>query len=173
MEIFTFGNSVAVTALLISLVTLIWNIVRDFWQDRISVDLVLEFGTYENERKYFMSAGTRRDQNYAEIYMLFSVTNTGRRAVCIKGLELRRFRPTSEGYLESSIFIEGLPKMLQPYEVFSVPKRVPANNELFKLINQNSLKTIWLYDTKGNKWKIGRKNFSRLKKTVKVIANSK
>ena len=162
-----YSDIVSSFALIISLVALVWNIVRDLLLDKVSIKFFITFGEIGNFKNstslLFAEAGSIKPvHKFSNIGMFSKIINTGRRDVVISSIGGELY----EGN-HFSIANEGLPKLLKPYEVYS---NVSNNyNDFFKIVLNDRIKNIWAYDTKGKKWVIENPAMENLKLTANFI----
>lgn len=171
MDKLSYADIVSSLALLTALGALAWNIIRDFIADRVSAEFYIAFGEVGNIRDLatglFADAGSLLpNHKFDNPGMLVEIINTGRKPVCVSnvGGKLKIGK-------DISIVIIGLPKMLQPYEVFSSTSGVRKN--FLEMIRKDEVENLWVKDTKGKKWLLSAKGWKRLKDTAEYITSNK
>lgn len=171
MESVNYTELISFIALVISLIALTWNIVRDLILDIVSIDFYVTFGEIGNIKNsstvLFADAGSLKpDHKFDRVGTLFKITNNGRRPIVIDdvGGELKNGD-------HISIVVDGLPKMLKPYEVFSSVTK--TSDFLVKNIKENNLKNIWVKDTKNKKWMLSKMGWKKLKETSGYVSSNK
>lgn len=166
-----YAELVSTLALVTAVGALAWNIVRDFISDQTKIELGMVFGEKGNIKDsntdVFAAAGSLiPTHKFDNPKLVVSVINTGRRSVGVHGVGGEK-RDGSQ----FSIMIEGLPKMLQPYEVFTSVGN--ARMDFITNIEANEIKDLWVSDTKGKKWELSTEGWRRIKKTANYIASGK
>jgi hypothetical protein len=171
MENFSYSDVVSTLALLTALFALAWNIVRDYVDSKMAIKLSVAVGEVGNIRNsstgLFADAGSLIPQHkFDDPGMLVSMVNAGRRSIGVSGVggEYKNGE-------QFSIAVAGLPKVLEPYEVFSTTS--PAKPDFVKSIVEDRVKNIWAIDTTGKKWVLSRRGWNRLKKTAQFIQDCK
>lgn len=172
MENPTYSDIVSTLAFITALGALAWNIVRDFISDLTSIQLRVAFGERGNinnsSTALFADAGSLLPEHkFTNLGIMYQIINTGNKTVVIKNLE-GSYKSKKK---EFSIVIHGLPKKLEPYEIFTTT--VEINNNLLELISNSEVKNIWVTDTKDKKWYLSKKEWKRLKFTADYIKTNK
>lgn len=169
----TYADAVSSLALSTALGALAWNIVRDFVSDRISVRFSITFGELGNIKNsitgtgIFAPAGSLLpDHKFDNPSILVQIINTGRKPICISGVG---------GHLKSGeelfMSVDGLPKMLQPYEVFSTASSIKPH--FLDKIRKDEISNLWAIDTAGGKWSLSVDGWKQLKSTASYITSGK
>lgn len=169
-------NQIALLALLASFLALGWNIVRDLILDKVSLDFSAAFGETGNIKGYvggvFADAGALMPEHkFDNPQMLISVVNTGRRPIVISNVRGEYKNADTSGGIHFGIMAAELPKMLQPYEIFSSVG--PARPAFIEHLRSNNIKKIWIEDSAGGKWNLSAEGWRRLKHTANYIAENK
>jgi hypothetical protein len=171
MNQFSFADIISLLALLTAIGALVWNIVRDFVLDKVAIEFFVAFGEMGNIRdsntSLFADAGSLLpDHKFDNPGMLIQIINTGRKPICVSSVG---------GKLKNgehlSVVVSGLPKMLQPYEIFSAASSVKQN--FIERIQKDEIKDLWVVDTRDKKWLLSSKGWKRLKSTVDYVASGK
>ena len=167
----SYAETISTLAFITALGALAWNIVRDFVTDRVSIELQISFGELGNIKSsqtgLFANAGSLLPEHkFDSPYMLVKVVNTGRKSVCVSGVG--GVMKNNENF---SMAVEGLPKMLEPYEIFTSSSR--AKEDFVEKICNKDIKKIVAIDTKGKKWKLSKKNWETLSSTAEYINSKK
>ena len=160
---------IATLGLFISLVALIWNIIRDLVRDRTKLDLKVKFGGLIQIKNYpkaiFVRKGLMPNKEIPDERILFSVVNSGRRPVMIEaiGAKFKLFSVLRKRVEAKQIHIVSgeLPRMLQPYEIFN-HKNCKQIKGIFEPLIGGDIKYFFVRDTKGKHWKNSRKNTKEL-----------
>ena len=149
MNKLSYADIVSSLALFTAIIALVWNIIRDLILDRVSVKLYITFGEVGNIKNsttaLFAEAGSLKpDHKFDNTGTLLKIINTGRREVVICGVggELK------DGH-HISMAIQGLPKILKPYEEFSNISDIRSS--FMDKVKNNEIKKLWAKDTKGKK----------------------
>ena len=166
----SYADVVSSLALLTALGALGWNIIRDLIMDKVAIDFSTAFGEVGNIKNsitgVFADAGSLPNHKFDNPHMIVRITNSGRRPVGIAGVG---------GELESgehiSMVVEGLPKILQPYEIFS-SMSAAKQNVMDRIINGEITK-LWVRDTKNKKWMLSKEGWKHLKETAAYINSKK
>lgn len=166
-----YAETISTLALVTALGALAWNIVRDFISEKIALELNIAFGEVGNIRNsatgMFADAGSLIPSHKFDVPgMLVSITNTGRKPIGVDGVG-GKYKNGNE----FSIAIDGLPKMLQPYEVFS--SMANAKLDFIHKIERDDLEDLWVRDTSKKKWRLSAKGWKRLKATANYIVSKK
>lgn len=171
MNQLSYADIVSSLALLVASVALVWNIIRDFIADRMSVEFYIAYGEKGNIKnsttELFADAGSLLPAHkFTNPSMLVQIINTGRKPIVVSnvGGKLK----TGE---EISMAVDGLPKMLQPYEIFSSSSFAKQN--FLEKIQKDEIKDLWVKDTKNKKWLLSEKGWKRLKSTAEYITSNK
>ena len=171
MDKLSYSEIVSSLALFIAIIPLVWNIVRDFILDRVSIKIHIAFGEVGNIKNsttaLFAEAGSLKpDHKFDNKGTLVKIINTGRREVVICGVG---------GELKSgdhfSMAVQGLPKILKPYEEFSNISDIKSS--FMDIVKNNEIKKVWAEDTKGKKWLLSNNGFEKLKETANYINTGK
>lgn len=166
-----YAQTVSSLALVTALGALAWNIVRDFVSEKTALDLRVAFGEIGNIRNsttgVFADAGSLVPSHKFDAPGMFvSITNTGRKPIGVAGVGGEYKNGNS-----FSIAINGLPKMLQPYEVFSTTAQ--AKTDFIEQIEKDNLKDLWVRDTSDKKWPLPTIGWTRLRTTANYISLKK
>lgn len=158
-------------ALLVALCSLSWNIVRDFIIDRTKVELSLALGESGNIKDsntgLFADAGTF-DTPITQPELLLTIINTGRRHIYVSRVGGKYVNPPEKDKTNFSMVVIGLPRKLEPYEVFST--FYPVSPILLRSLQEHNIESMWVVDTKEKKWTISSKNWERLQETVDSLS---
>jgi hypothetical protein len=167
----SYAEIVSSLALIISIIALVWNIIKHFIEDRVSVQLNVAFGEVGNIHNsgtvLFADAGSLiPTHKFDNPGMIVQIINTGRKTIGAASVG---------GKLKSgdgiSMAVDGLPKMLQPYEIFSTTTYEIST--LLEKIKNDELCELWVKDTQGKKWALSEKGWKRLRKTAAYIISNK
>jgi len=170
MNKISYAEIVSSLALLTAIGALVWNIIRDFVVDKVAIEFSITFGEAGNIKNsntdLFASAGSFPSHYFNNPVVNVQITNTGRRPIGVAsvGGELKN----CQGLFMA---VDGLPKMLQPYEIFS--SIANARSSLLGKIQRDEIKNLWVKDTKGKKWLLLAKGWKQLKKTAEYINSNK
>ncbi|OGF70700.1 MAG: hypothetical protein A2648_01620 [Candidatus Lloydbacteria bacterium RIFCSPHIGHO2_01_FULL_41_20] len=166
----SYADIISSLALLIATGALAWNIIRDFVVDKVAIEFSVAFGELGNIKSsttgLFADAGSLPNHQFDNPGMLVQITNIGRRPIGVAsvGGELKNGQWLS-------MLVDGLPKMLQPYEIFSSIANTKQN--FLERIQKDEIKDLWVTDTKGKKWLLSVKGWRRLKDTADYIVSKK
>jgi len=171
MESLSYANIVSSLALLTAVVALAWNIIRDLISDRVQIEFYIAFGEAGNisnsNTLLFADAGSLKPDHFFDNPAMFvHIINTGSKQIGINGLGGQYFIKE-----ELSVVLEGLPKMLHPYEVFSTV--APIKSDFLEQVQKGEVKNLWVTDTKNNKWYLSKKGWKRLRETASYIHSKK
>lgn len=165
---------VAVSALAISFAALGWNIVRDLILDRVQLSFTAAFGECGNIKNsntgVFADAGSLPNHKFDNPHMLISAVNTGRRPIVLSNVGGEYKNDGTSSGKQFSIVAAGLPKMLQPYEVFTSTGR--ARPDFIKQVQMNNVEKLWVQDSKGGKWELSSEGWERLTRTGTYLAGN-
>jgi hypothetical protein len=98
--------------------------------------------------------------------MLVQITNIGRRPIGIAGVE----GELKDGN-QISMAVDGLPKILQPYEIFGSMSLVKQH--ILEKIQTGEITKLWVKDTKNKRWFLSEEEWERLHETADYIAFQK
>ena len=151
------ANQIALLALVVSFLALGWNIVRDLIFDRVCLDFSAAFGELGNIKSstsaVFADAGSLLpDHKFDNPQLLIWVVNTGRRPIVISNIRGKYKKAHISGGKHFAIVAIGLPKMLQPYEVFS--STGPARPDFINALHSNNVEKIWVEDSAIRPYKL-------------------
>lgn len=149
-----------------------WNIIRDLVLDRVSLELSIAFGEKKNiqnsNTSIFLNAGSLLPEHkFDKPMMLVQVVNSGKKPIVISsigGANLKNMK-------QLAVPMGGLPRMLQPYEVFSTISE--AKGDLIQQIVRNDIQKFWVIDTKDKKWKLSSRKWKILRETAAYIDSKK
>ena len=171
MDKLSYNDIISLLALVAALGALSWNIFRDLIAEKVSVEFFIAFGETGNIKdsttSLFADAGSLfPTHKFDNIGMLIEIINTGRKPIVVSkvGGKLRNGN-------EISIVIAGLPKTLQPYEIFS--SITTLKQKILEQIQKDKIEDLWVQDTKNKKWLLSTRGWKRLKKTTEYIASGK
>lgn len=171
MNQLSYADIVSSLALLTALGALAWNVVRDLIADKVGIEFYIAFGEIGNIKNsttgLFADAGSLLpNHKFDNPGMIVEIINIGRKPIVISnvGGKLK----TGEGI---SMVVDGLPKMLQPYEIFSSSSTV--KHSFLEKIQKDEIKDLWVKDSKNKKWMLPAKGWERLRNTAEYIAASK
>ncbi len=167
----SYANIISSLALVAALGSLAWNIVRDFITDKVSIKISVAFGEVGNIKNsttgLFVDAGSLLpDHKFDNLGTLVSIVNTGRKPVGISSVG-GKFKIGKH----FSMPVAGLPKILQPYEIFSITSKVDM--DFLKKVSKNEVRNLWVIDTMDKKWFLSSKAWKRLKRTADYISSNK
>lgn len=167
IEGFSYSEIISLFALFTSLIALVWNIVRDFILDRVAIKFFITFGEVGNIKNsttaLFAEAGSLKpDHKFDNVGTLVKIINSGRRPVVISGVggELK-----NGDYI--SMAVQGLPKLLNPYEEFSNISDIRST--FMDKIQKDEINKLWALDTKSKKWLLSKEGWQKLKETAEYI----
>jgi hypothetical protein len=168
---FSYAEIISSLALVAALGSLAWNIVRDFITDKVAIKLSVAFGESGNIKNsatgLFADAGSLLpDHKFDNPSTLVTIVNIGRKPIGISsvGGEFKK----GEHF---SMSVAGLPKMLQPYEIFSTA--FEGKRDFMEKVSKNEVTKLWVIDTACKKWFLSRKGWERLKRTADYISSNK
>ena len=166
-----YADIVSSIALVASIIALGWNIVRDLISDRVAVQLFIAFGEAGNIKGtitgLFADAGSLTPEHkFDNPNMIVQITNVGRKPVGLSTVGGKYKNDTG-----IFIAVDGLPKMLQPYEMFCMTS--VASKDFIEAIEKNEVKDLWVADTTGKTWSISERGWERLRRTAKYIVSEK
>lgn len=171
MDKLSYSEIVSSLALFIAVIPLVWNIIRDILLDRISIKIHIIFGEVGNIKNsttalFAESGSLKPDHKFDNTGTLIKIINTGRRDIVIGGVggELRNGQ-------HISMAVQGLPKILKPYEEFSNISDIRSS--FMEKVKNNEIKRLWAEDTKGKKWLLSNSGLKRLKDTADYINTGK
>lgn len=171
MDKLSYSDIISSLALFTAIIALLWNIIRDFILDRISIKIHIVFGEVGNIKNsttaLFAEAGSLKpDHKFDNTGTLVKIINTGRREVviCRVGGELK----SGDHF---SMAVQGLPKILKPYEEFSNISDIKSS--FMDIVKNNEIKKLWAEDTKGKKWLLSNNGLKKLKETANYIDTGK
>ncbi len=156
MEELSYADIISSLALFIAGIGLGWNIVKDFIIDKISVELHISFGEVGNTKGFensllFAEAGSLIPvHKFDKVGTLVKIINTGRRPIVICRVG-GKFNSDEEFYMN----VNGLPKLLNPYDEFSNISEI--RDSFMSKIKNDEIKQLWAQDTKGKKWLMSKK----------------
>ena len=166
----SYEQIVSSLALLTALGALAWNIIRDFVADKVSVELSVSFGEIGgivgSNTGLFAPAGSLPNHQFDKPGVNVQITNTGRRPIGISSVSGKL--KNGDGLFMP---VKGLPKMLQPYEIFS--ETANASQNLLDKIQKGEIRSLWVNDTKSKKWPLSKKGWKELKETSEYIVSKK
>ena len=167
----SYAEIISSLALFIAIIALVWNIIRDFILDRISIKIHIVFGEVGNitnsTTALFAEAGSLKpDHKFDNKGTLVKIINTGRRDVVICGVggELK------DGH-HISMAVQGLPKILKPYEEFSNISDIRSG--FMDKVKNDEINKLWVVDTRGKKWLLSNEGLKKLKETADYINSGK
>ncbi len=168
---------VAHYAVLISVVALSWNIIRDLLVDRVRMQVGVKIGSSVkiqgvSDKHMFADMKQLEFQGIKpkRIQVLITMTNTGRRNIVIEKITAKyRLLPRLRKKVPApywALVTRELPKMLQPYEAHCEYSDDPT---LIKELKQGYLGRLRAEDTKGKKWKVSGRVMRDVVKTARGI----
>ncbi len=167
IESLSYANIVSSLALLTAVVALVWNIIRDLIADKIQIEFYIAGNITNSSTRLFADAGSLKPDHYFDNPVMFvHIINTGSKQIGINGLGGKYLDQD-----ELSVVLEGLPRMLQPYEVFSTV--APVKNHFLENVQNKQIKSLWITDTKNNKWYLSKRGWKRLQETAAYIHSGK
>ncbi len=165
---FNFSDAISILALGISFLALGWNIIRDFITDRVKLDVHATVGGVipyadKSGKAFFRDA----DSTFIPTNPLVAIiiTNIGRRTMVISKIH-GQYKKTVDGKKKWIFVATQLPKTLHPYETITEIMNDPI---FIKAIQKDTVKNIYVQDTKGRSWALSRKALKRLKKTAFLL----
>lgn len=171
MSELSYADIVSSLALLAAVIALAWNVIRDLLLDRVSIKIYIAFGEVGNFKNsttnLFAEAGSLEpDHKFDNTGTLVKIINTGRREIVISriGGELKNGQ-------HFSMAIQGLPKILKPYEEFSNISGIRSS--FMNKVKNSEIKKIWAEDTKDKKWLLSKSGLEKLKETADYINSGK
>lgn len=163
----TYADIISSLALITATTALVWNIIRDLILDRVSIKLDIKFGEIGNIKNsmtaLFVEAGSLKPvHKFDKVGMLVKIINTGRREIVVSGVGGKLIDGN-----DISMAVDGLPKLLKPYEEFSSLSEIKVD---FKdmIINKKILE-LWAQDTKGKKWLLTAQSWKNLSDSAEYI----
>ncbi len=170
MNNISYADIVSSFALFIAAGALAWNIIRDLVMDKVAIEFSIIFGERGNIRDsktgLFASAGSFPNHQFDNPGMLVKIINIGRRPVGVSKVG-GKFRDGKQFFMA----VDGLPKMLQPYEIFSSIS--DAKRKFLENIKKDEVECLWATDTKGKKWLLPSEKQFLLKDTANYIVLNK
>ena len=171
MNTISYADIISSLALLTALSALAWNIIRDFVVDKVAIEFYIAFGEVGNIKNsttaLFADAGSLLPSHkFDNPGMIVEIINTGRKPIGISGVGGKL--KTGE---EISMVVAGLPKMLEPYEIFSSTSSAKQN--FLEKIQRDEIENLWVKDTKGENWLLPTKGWKRLKDTAEYVTSNK
>jgi hypothetical protein len=162
-----YAEIVSSLALITSVIALGWNIVRDLIKDSIAVDFRIAFGEIGNIKNtptgLFADAGSLPPSHkFDEVSMMVQIVNTGHKTIGISNVG-GSYKKGGQMFIATN----GLPKMLEPHEVFSSVSK--ASEKFLNEIENNEIRSLWVSDTTGKNWFLKKKGWERMKRTAKYI----
>ncbi len=165
-------NAIAIFALFVSFVSLIWNIIRDLIKDKTKIKFSISIGQIHLIKNQpsgvFIPIASETDQ-IIKPQLLINITNIGRRNIVIERVSY--LNKLTEKGLHHTIVVSGLPIKLEPYGVFSFP--INFKDDLLKDVKEENIKRIWVEDTSCKKWYLGRKNLKIFKELIEIYFKKK
>lgn len=167
----SYADIISSLAFLTAIIALLWNIIRDLILDRVSIKIYIVFGEIGNIKNsatalFVEAGGLKPNHKFYNTGTLIKIINTGRRSIVICGVG---------GELKSgdhiSMAVEGLPKILKPYEEFSSISDIRSS--FMDKVKNDEIKKLWAIDTKGKKWLLSNKGLEKLKETANYINSGK
>lgn len=171
MNKLSYADIVSSLALITALCALIWNIFRDLIADKVSIEFYVTFGEIGNikntETALFADAGSLLPAHkFNNPGTLVKIVNVGRKPIVVSSVG--GMLKTGE---EITMIVDGLPKMLHPYEIFSTISTIKQS--FLKQIEKDNIKDLWVKDTKGKRWFLSSKGWARLKETAEYVTSNK
>ncbi|MEK7554867.1 MAG: hypothetical protein AAB518_02695 [Patescibacteria group bacterium] len=166
----SYSDIISVFALITAIGAFAWNIIRDLVMDKVAVEFSIAFGEIGNIKDtrtaLFAPAGSLSDHKFDNPGVLLTITNIGRRPI---GLASVGGKLRNGGKLFMAV--DGLPKVVQPYEIFSSISNAKQN--FLERIQKDEICRLWVMDTKGRKWLLSAKGWEQLKETAGYIASER
>lgn len=162
-------------ALVVAFFALVWNIIRDLIVDKLDVIFTVTVGQehpIEGTRgeSVFADAGTF-DGAIPNPEWCFYAVNKSRRHIFLSQVEGKyKKAPVVDKSPFFIIALRGLPKKLEPYEVFS--SVTPIKETTLKQIKEDNIESMWIQDTVGKKWYLSHKALKRLKLTANEVSQA-
>lgn len=168
IDLNTGSEWVAIAALAISLISLAWNIIKDLIKDRVEIELALAVGDEHRINgttgAVFSDTGSLTNLPINP-HLLVQIINKGGKNVYVYRIEGKFKNAPVENKPRLTLVVSGLPRKLEPYEVFS--QVVNIHDNFKKEILEDNIEELWVEDTKGKKWKLSSNGWERLEKTMK------
>lgn len=158
----TTSDLIASGALILSLVALVWNIVRDLVVDRVRVVTDIRLGTHARVMgtgKGLFYSGTDIPKEASQLEILFTITNVGRRNVVIEKLN-GDYKTKSDSRTGFFFTARELPKLLEPYSTHS---EWSGDEQLIKEMTSGEVENVYAIDTAGKKWFVPKKKIERVR----------
>jgi hypothetical protein len=161
---------IAIVALLFSLTSLIWNIVKDIIIDKVSIKLNLKLGIKyrtTSGHEFFKGISELPAEQKKNVEINFSIVNVGRRPVVISRIEGElQINDASNENKYFFVHSIGLPAILKPYDIHNEFSGHISALERFK---ENRIKNVFVTDTKEKKWYASTKDIQRIVKELQEI----
>ena len=163
---------IALIALVTSIVSLLWNIIRDLIVDRVRVTLSASAGGLLSvqgipTRGVFRDADSEYTPTSPQVG--FTITNIGRRPVLLSKIWGKYSKKAQRNDAKHPMFILNtveLPKMIEPYETIMEL----CNDQPFMAdLKANRVSHLYVQDSKGKDWRVSKKGMARLQQTVNRI----
>jgi hypothetical protein len=164
--------SISALSLFVAFFSLGWNIIRDLILDKNKLNFEVKFGGITNiktnsQKGLFIPKESLTDGKKApEDTILFNIVNLGRRQIMVIGIgaEIPWFKKKKKDE-HAYIVCDSVPKMIQPYEIFSVYNK--NIDSILKSVRNGHIKRFFVKDSKGKIWKNSRKNMEKFIKDIK------
>ena len=164
------SDNISLLALAVSFFALAWNIIRDLIIDRVKIHLSLAVGKLHshdaiNGKALFINADEAEAKTISNPYLLsFTVTNIGRRSVVIAKIA-GRFKLGQEKP-QWIWHTKYLPIMINPYDRHF---EFTSDKDAILQMKAGDITDVWAEDTKGKKWHLSGREWSRLRSMLDAL----
>ena len=163
---------IALIALITSIISLLWNIIRDLVLDKVKIYINARAGGLlpiqgVNNKGFFRDADSEYTPKNPRI--CFTVTNTGRRPVLILkiwGKYSKKSELFGKKYPQFVVNTIDLPKMINPYETLS---EFCDDLSFMSDLKSGLVLGIYVRDSKGKDWLMTKKEMKNLLKTIERL----
>lgn len=166
---------ISVIAIVISLISLVWNIVRDLLLDVIKVKVTVMIGRMVpvqgmQNRVVFLGVSELNEEHRKSLQILFTATNAGRRPIVIEkvgGKYTKKHQKANQAARRFFILTtRQLPKKLEPYEAHS---EYSDDASVLKELRDGVIKELFLVDSIGKHWKVQRGAIRKLRRDALLV----
>ena len=159
--------AISIFALIFSLISIIWNIIRDILLDKVRLSLQIYAGeeiTDENGKLATVSAGSKinvlgKDRKILPKKICFKITNIGRRDIEVDYV-MAKYNKRAGWFLPLKER-----RYLKPYESTNGNTE---NYDLKEHLKNGTLKRLFVQDTKGKKWNFSRREIFNTSKQLNI-----
>lgn len=164
---------IALLSFAVSLLALMWNIVRDLILEKPRLALTVSIGGLSQNpmnlnRKTFISIDA--DYKINNPILSFTMVNIGRKPIVIEQISARhKFWPRYKKKVQRKHVVfstRELPKMLEPYDTHTEVMKI---DDIKDVLRNGYYSSFSVKDTKGHKWYVSRKNMHRVKKQARKL----